>query len=73
MRKITAVFDLFRNLIANHRCPQGEITARDSLGQRHQVGIDFPKIACEPIAEPPKARDDFVRHEQNIVLAAKLA
>ncbi|VBJ00879.1 Uncharacterised protein [Burkholderia pseudomallei] len=46
------------------------VTARQALGERHQVGREAEVLVREPFAGAPEAADHFVGDEQHVVLAA---
>ena len=49
-----------------------QVSARDRLGERHQVGRDAVVVGGEPRAEPAEAGDHLVEDQQRAALVAQL-
>ena len=73
VREIAAVHQHVRDLVAHHRRAEREIAAGQAFRQHHEIRLELPQFAREPLAEAPEAGDHFIRDEENVVLARQIA
>ena len=56
-----------RDVICHHHAADGEISRRESLGNRHEVRLEIIVITGKPFARAAEAADDLISHEKNLV------
>ena len=66
------VCELFKHRVRGHAARDCRIARGHAFCHCHKVGFDAELLVAEPCAGAPKAADDFVDVQQDVVLSAKL-
>ena len=64
------VDDHLGDAVADHDAADRQVTRRQALGDRHEVGPDAEVVGTEPVTGAAKTADDLVRHQQDAVTIA---